>query len=405
MLGALRYRDYRFFWIGNAASNIGIWMLFAGRLWLMHELTDSEMMLGVLTFSAAAPILVLSMWGGVVADRVNRVRLVTLTRSMFSVTALVTWGLIYLDAIEPWHLIAISLVNAVLLSFDMPSRHAIIPNLVPKEHLVNAISLQSFLGNGSAVLGPALLAPMVRIWDIEVVFLFVGIAYAFTGIMFFQIAPQSIRSNSKMANPWNDLIAGFRYIKVRGVIITLILIGVVTGLFGSSFSTLMPVFADEILGGDVEIYSLLLMSGGVGGMTGALLMAFFGNLKNSSSVQVITGIGFGIGLVVFSSVTWLPLSILIIGIVSIMSTAFGTINGTLIQSVLDDDFRGRVMSIHQLGWGATAIGGLLVGALAEAFNAQIALGVCGAILAVTVGVLTMWITRSLARTTKLTSPS
>lgn len=401
MLVALRYRDYRFFWVGNAASNIGIWMLFAGRLWLMHELTDSKLMLGVLTFAAGAPMLVLSMWGGVVADRVNRVRLVTFTRAMFSVTALLTWGLIAYDVIQPWHLLAIALVNAVLLSFDMPSRHAIIPNLVPKEHLVNAISLQSFLGTGSSVLGPAIFAPMVRLWNIEGVFLFVGVAYALTAVMFAQVTPQPIaRTDSRTAKPWSDLMAGFSYIKARGVIVTLIAIAVVTGILGSSFGTLLPVFADDILGGDVQSYSFLLMSGGVGGMSGALLLAVFGNLKNSASVQVLTGVGFGVGLAAFAGVSWLPLAVAIIGIVSALSTAFGTINSTLMQSSIDDEFRGRVMSVHQLGWGASAIGGLLVGILAEAFGAPFALALCGGTMAVAVGALSLSISRSLSERAK-----
>ena len=108
MLISLRYREYRMFWIGNAASNIGIWMLGAGRLWLMYKLTDSEIMLGLVASASAGPILLFSMWGGVVADRINRVKLVTCTRAMFAFTASLTGLLIALDIIQPWHLIAIS---------------------------------------------------------------------------------------------------------------------------------------------------------------------------------------------------------------------------------------------------------------------------------------------------------
>ena len=145
MLAGLKFREYRIFWIGNATSNIGIFMLMAGSLWLMNELTNAVLYLGILTFTGLGPILVLSMWGGVIADRVNRVRLVTITRGCFSATALITGLLVALNVIQPWHLISISLINGILLSFDIPSRQAMVPNLLPREHLVNAFALQSML--------------------------------------------------------------------------------------------------------------------------------------------------------------------------------------------------------------------------------------------------------------------
>ena len=132
----------------------------AGRLWLMHELTNAALMLGLLAISSTGPILLLSMWGGVVADRVNRLKLVTFSRGMFSLLALLTGLLIAVDVIRPWHLIAISLATGVLLSFDIPSRQAILPNLVDREHLFNAIFLYSFLFGGSAVIGPTYFAPL-----------------------------------------------------------------------------------------------------------------------------------------------------------------------------------------------------------------------------------------------------
>ena len=171
MLAALKFREYRIFWIGNATSNIGIFLLMAGSLWLMHELTNAALYLGILTFTGLGPILVLSMWGGVIADRVNRVRLVTITRGCFSATALITGLLVALNVIQPWHLISISLINGILLSFDIPSRQAMVPNLLPREHLVNAFALQSMLGTGSAIIGPVFLPLIEKIWGLEGVFM------------------------------------------------------------------------------------------------------------------------------------------------------------------------------------------------------------------------------------------
>ena len=386
---AFRYPSYRLFWIGNAFSNIGIWALMAGRLWLMHQLTDSPLMLGLVTFSGLGPILVLSMWGGVVADRVNRMRLVVTTRALFSFTALLTGVLAATDVIEPWHLLSISLANGVLLSFDIPCRQAIVPNLVPRQHLMNAVVLQSLLMSGSTVIGPFLFAPLVNALEIEGVFFFVGAMYVGTVVMFALVDPNPHIGDRKRTMPWSDLAEGFAYMRGSTTIISLVGLGILAGIFGSSFSTLLPVFADSVLMGGVETYGDLLLASGVGGLGGTLLLILFGRLKDSALLQVGTGLAYGLGLVAFSQIVYLPISLLMILVVGAASTAFGTVNNTLLQSIVDDEFRGRVMSIHQLGWGSSAIGGLLMGTLAQAFNAPFALSVSGVAVAVGATALTL----------------
>ena len=378
---AFRYTSYRLFWIGNAFSNIGIWALIAGRLWLMHQLTDSPLMLGLVTFAGLGPILLLSMWGGVVADRVNRMRLVVITRALFAFTALLTGILAATDIIEPWHLLAISLANGVLLSFDIPCRQAIVPNLVPRQHLMNAVVLQSLLMSGSTVIGPFLFAPLVRTLDIEGVFFFVGGMYVGTVVMFALVDPQPHIGDRKRTKPWRDLVEGFDYIRGSTTIVSLVALGILAGVFGSSFGTLLPVFADTVLGGGVETYGNLLLASGIGGLSGTILLILFGRLKDSALLQVASGLMFGLGLLLFAQITYLPASLSFILVVGAASTAFGTINNTLLQSIVDDEFRGRVMSIHQLGWGSSAIGGLLMGSLAQAVSAPFALSLSGVAVA------------------------
>lgn len=395
MLASLKYREYRIFWLGNASSNIGIWLLGAGRLWLMYKLTDSEMMLGLLTFTSAGPILVFSMWGGVVADRVNRVRLVTITRAMFSITAILTGILTTLHIISPWHLLAISLCNGILLSFDIPCRQAIVPNLVPRTHLINAMSLQSMLGSGSAVLGPSLLPIMIYFWDIDGVFFFVGFSYVFTTIMFAKLQSQPVSRDPEGKTPWSDLLSGLLYIQKQKVMVALIALGVITGLFASSLPTLLPVFATENLAGDIQTYSILLLSSGIGGLFGALGLARLVDLNNSSLIQVLTGSCLGIGFVILSGVTLIPGAVAIMAIIGACSVAFGTINNTLLQSLVNDVYRGRVMSIHQIGWGASAIGGLVIGRLAESFNVSFTFALCGSITAVSICLLSIFVSKRL----------
>ena len=394
MLTALKFRDYRIFWIGNATSNIGIFLLMAGSLWLMHELTNSALYLGVLTFTGLGPILVLSMWGGVIADRVNRVRLVTITRGCFSATALIIGLLVTLNVIQPWHLIFISLINGILLSLDIPSRQAMVPNLLPREHLLNAFALQSILGTGSAIIGPVFLPFIEKLWGIEGVFMVIGVAYAFTAVMFSKLSKQEIYATGKVQKPWRDLIEGFSYIKDHGVMIALISIGIVAGVFTSSYTTLLPVFAQDILGGDVQGYGNLLLSSGIGGMVGAIVIAQFAKSGDFNLIQTTSGIGLSLTLVVFAVNGNFILAVISIAVVGAFGVVFSTINNTFLQNMIADEYRGRVSSIHQLGWGASAFGGLLLGFLAQTFGPQFGLSLCGGIATVSILALSFYIKKT-----------
>ena len=174
------YREYRLFWIAAAFSNVGMWTLVYGRLWLMRSLTESEILLGSVTAATMAPVMIFSVWGGVVADTVNRLRLLRFTRFLFAIAGLVTAVLIATDAIEAWHLLAISAVTGVMLAFDIPTRGAMVASLVPREQLPSAISLYSVVFGGAAILGPSLFHPLVSAVGMEGLFFIVSASYVLT---------------------------------------------------------------------------------------------------------------------------------------------------------------------------------------------------------------------------------
>jgi MFS family permease len=169
----------------------------------------------------------------------------------------------------------------------------------------------------------------------------------------------------------------------------------VTGLFASSLPILLPFFATDILNGDIRTYSILLLSSGIGGLTGALALASFAALRHSSFVQILTGGCLGMGFMALAGISWIPAAIAAIAIIGACSVSFGTINSTLLQSLLDDAYRGRVMSIHQIGWGASAIGGIFVGVLAELVNVPFTFLLCGVITTVSIGALSIFVSRRL----------
>ena len=205
ILAAFRYREYRLCWLGGAFSNIGMWALVFGRLWLMHSLTESALYLGLVTTSSLGPILLFSVWGGVLADRVNRLRLVIATRALFAVLALLTGALISTDVIRPWQVITLSLLTGILLSFDIPSRQAMLPRLVPRERLVNAIALYSLLFSGSAIVGPGFFAPLVNLWGLDGLFYLIGGSYILTVGMMSMMKPSPHQRSNSEHRMWQGL--------------------------------------------------------------------------------------------------------------------------------------------------------------------------------------------------------
>ncbi|NQW16725.1 MAG: MFS transporter [Chloroflexi bacterium] len=378
---AFGYREYRLFWAAAAFSNVGMWTLTAGRLWLMHELTDSPVALGLVTLSSLGPILIFSVWGGVVADRVNRLRLVMFTRGMFAVTALLTGVLVATDLITPWQLIAISLVNGFLLSFDIPSRQAMMPSLVGREHLPGAIAMYSFVTTGSAIMGPIFFAPLVKAAGIEGLFYIIGISYIATVGMMAMMRTTPNASTGESRPIFQDLKDGFAYVKRSKVVFGLLIMGIFVGVFGAPYQTLLPVLVEDVIAGDIEDFGGLLLGSGVGASIGAFAMAWWGKPERMGQILLFMGVGFGAALMTLAWSNSLPIAIIAMTAIGITGTLHQTARGTIVQLATEDRYLGRVMSIHQLIWGSSAIGGLILGALASAVDVQFALGLGGAICA------------------------
>ena len=386
---AFQFREYRYFWLAAAFSNLGMWALIFGRLWLMHKLTESPLMVGLVTTSSLGPLLLFCVFGGVIADRANRLKLLRLTRAMFAALAVLTGVLIANDVIRPWHLIAISVATGMLLSFDIPSRSAMLPALVPREHLAGAIALYSIVFGGAAIVGPAFFAPLVNLWGLEGVFFIIGASYVLTvGVLMF-MNPRIHDPKARLTAVLQGLIDGFRYTGRHRVIAGVIALGMVFGMFGMPFETLLPELADKIITGGVDTYGRLLLSAGVGGLVAMVAIAILGPRVHPGRFLVVSGIGFGLGILTLSHVTWFAGAALTIGLIGAFRLVFGTMGTTLIQSLAADQFRGRVMSIYMLSWGMTALGAPGMGALGQSRGVSFALGLGGLVVAVATVVVAM----------------
>jgi len=328
---------------------------------LIHELTGSTLWAGLTTTASLGPVLLFSLWGGVVADKTNRLVLVRATRALFAVLALITALLIMTKLVEPWHILIISLATGFLLAFDIPSRAAMLPALVPKEYLPNAIALYSLVFGAAGMLGPAVFAPLVAIWGIAGVFWVITIAYLLTVTVLFGMNGQQHQARDRSSPILQSLFRGLFYAYRHRMILGTVVMGIIMGIFGSSFEALLPMFSDQVLDGDIKAYSRLLLSEGTGALITMIIIGVFGIRIQATKCYIVSGIGFGLALVLLAQSTHLNAALISIAVVGASRVVFQTMATTLMQTLTNNKFRGRVMSLGQLTWGASAIGGFMMG--------------------------------------------
>ena len=373
-----------------ALSNIGMWALVYGRLWLMHSLTDSTILVGLINTATLGPVLLFSIWGGAIADRVNRIKLVRATRGMFAVLAFLTGLLIAIGEVEPWHVVVISVATGCLLALDIPSRSAMMPSLLPKEHLSSGIALYSIVFGGASIIGPALFSPLVGYWGIEGIFFLIGASYIFTVLvlMFMQTSLHQPRLRSSTLS--QGIRDGLGYIRKSRQLMGTITLGVCIGLFGTSYEALLPAFSDNSLEGGIRAYSRLLLFEGIGALIATMFIALMGVHLNPTRYMFIGVIAFGAGMLILGWVSVLWLAVVLLGLLGGFRVLFGTMSTTVMQIQSDDEFRGRVMSLHQLTWGAMALGSLMMGGLAELAGVSMAIGLGGVLVLSCVSMVGLW---------------
>ena len=370
-------QEYRYFWLAAAFSNVGMWALSYGRLWLMHELTESTIMVGLVGFCTLFPMILLSVFGGVLADRVNRLVTLRTTRGLFSILTFVTGLIISLRLMNPLILLSISVVTGILLSFDLPSRSAMLPALVKPQLLASAIAMYSIVFGLSAILGPMIFSPINNLTGTEGLFYLIGSCYLLTLFSLLRMNPLLHVARKQQETILYNIKDGFSYVIRSNTIKYLILLGILLTIFSSSFDTLLPKYSETILGGGIKTYSNLLLGSGIGGLTAILFLVLYGTRIKIQNYFLFSAIVLGVSFVFLSVTSSILLCMLITFILGGSKTLYGTLSTTLIQNFTDNIYRGRVMSIHQLIWSASAIGSLTAGLLANSIGLLITIGLSG----------------------------
>ncbi|BAZ67017.1 MAG: MFS transporter [Pelatocladus maniniholoensis HA4357-MV3] len=371
LLPALRSRNYRLFFIGQGISLIGTWMTQTATIWLVYSLTQSPLMLGLVGFSSQIPSFLLAPFGGVFVDRFSRYRTLIGTQVLAMIQSLILAILALTGVIHIWHIIVLSLFQGIISAFDSPARQAFVVDLVEhKEDLANAIAINSTMFNGARLIGPAIGGLLVAGVGVAYCFLIDGISYiaVIMALLAMRIKPQ--KTVASMSNPLQQIKEGFLYAFGFPPIRAILLLSAIVSFFGFQYTVLVPVFAEKILQGNAETLGFLMAASGVGALSGGIYLASRKTILGLGKLIVVGPAILGMGLIAFSLSRLLPLSLftmLFVGLGTIFQIAAGN---TVLQTIVEDEKRGRVMSLLTMAFlGTIPFGNLLGGALADSIGA------------------------------------
>jgi MFS family permease len=363
---SLKYRNYRLWFMGQLASLVGTWMQTTAQGFLVFQLTHSPVYLGYVGFAAGIPAWLFTLYGGVISDRMSRRTLLIITQTSMMILAFILASLAFANAVQPWHIVVLAFLLGIANAFDAPARQSFVLEMVERQDLTNAIALNATMFNSATAVGPAVAGVTYALLGPAWCFTINGISFiaVIVALLMMHIKPQPPRV--RVTSALEDLKEGLGYVAMRPRIRALILLAAVTSLFGMGCFTLFPAWAVQILHGDSTTNGFLQSARGVGAVLGALMLASLGRFQSKGKLLTLGTFVFPVLLLVFAAVRWVPLSLLALvgigwGFVMMLNTA-----NALVQTVVSDELRGRVMSIYTLGFlGMMPVGALLAGGAAE----------------------------------------
>jgi len=371
VLRALASRNYRLFMAGQGVSLIGTWIQQVALSWLVYTLTKSAFLLGLVGFSSQIGSFVLSPVAGVVADRFDKHRLLVLTQSLAMLQALLIGILTLTHTVAVWHIIALALFISVVNAFDMPTRHAFFVEMIEdRAALPNAIALNSSMVNGARLVGPAVAGLLIAAVGEGICFLINSASYVavIAALLAMRIVPRG--QDREERHIWRELVDGFAYtfgFRPTRDILGLLALASVAAM---PYSTLMPIFAAQILHGGASTLGFLSGATGVGAFAGAVALASRRSVVGLGRWIAVSCAGFGVSLIAFALSRSLPLSLLTLVFAGLTMITHLAASNTILQTVVDDRWRGRVMAFYSMAFvGIAPFGSLLAGSLAHRIGA------------------------------------
>jgi MFS family permease len=377
---AFTYRDFRILWTGAFTSTVGTWMQKVAQSWLILSLTSSSFYLGLDDFLAQLPILLFTLIGGVVADRYDRRRLLIASQYVQMSVAFILTALVYWQAVELWHILTLSFCTGLAQAFGGPAYQSLIPSLVRRKHLPNAIALNSIQFNLARVFGPLLAGATLAALGTAMCFALNGLSFLVVIVALMSLSVKHIPPQTKQ-RMMDELRGGFAYARSEPAIISLTILGFVTTFLGLPLLTLLPVFARDIFHGDVGRYTQMMAFSGTGAVIGALVVAWLGRFKHMGLATLLVQVAFGLLLIAFASSRTLWVSNLLLFVSGAALIAVFSFTASLVQLIVPDHLRGRVVSIYMVAFrGGMPLGGLSAGTLASVTSAPTALATGGTLM-------------------------
>jgi MFS family permease len=377
---AYTYRDFRVLWFGAFTSTVGNWMQEVAQAWLVFDLTKSSFYLGLDDFLGQLPILLFTLVGGVVADRRDRRHLLIVSQFIQMTTALVLAGLIFAHVVRVQHILLMSFVAGLGQSFGGPAYQALIPSLVHKKDLPNAIALNSIQFNLARVVGPLLAGYTLAKWGAASCFTLNGLSFLVVVVALLSLTIKHVPPPAKTPM-MQDFKGGFDYARKESTIVGLTILASLTTFLGLPLLTFLPVFAKDIFHGDINLYSHMMSFSGAGAVCGALVVAWLGRFKHMGRTLLILLGVFGLLVTAFSMsrLPWLS-DLILFGTGASLLMVF-SMTSSLVQLIVPDNLRGRVMSIYMVAFrGGMPIGSLAAGWLASLTSAPLVLGINGGLI-------------------------
>ncbi|MEY2482776.1 MAG: hypothetical protein QOK24_1304 [Verrucomicrobiota bacterium] len=400
---ALKHRNFRLFFSGQLISFTGSWMTTTAQGWLVYQLTGSKALLGIVAAAASAPMLFFATWGGWMADRYPKRSVLLVTQTCWMFLSLAMAALVWTEVVQPWQIIALAILGGVTMAFDMPARQSFVIEMTSREDLMNAISLNSSAFNCARIIGPSVAGFLMAHVGIAMCFFLDGISFiaVLAGLLLMRLPKRQTAIVSE-SGPLGQALEGFRYVWTHRRVLTILSLFTVVGIFGWSYSVLMPAFAHDVLHLGANGYGLLMAGSGVGALAAALTVASIGHIL-PTRVMALGGVWiFSVALVLFAFNKNLYLGVLLLAIVGFGVVLYFSTSNTVLQSIVPDEMRGRVMGIWTLIFGGMIpLGSLEAGVMADFIGTPATMAI-GALICALAALVTLQVIRKreaqLART-------
>jgi predicted MFS family arabinose efflux permease len=380
---ALRYRDFRLLWLGAFTSTTGTWMQTIAQGWVVLQMTKSPFLLGVDGFLATGPMLIFSLFGGVIADRIERRRIMLWSQYLQMCFAFILAALLWSGNVKVWDIFLLSFLTGSAQSFSGPSYISLLPLLVRREDVSNAIAMNSMQFNLARVIGPVLAGLALTMWGAPICFALNGLSFLAVIVVLLMIRTPATRPANEHGGILDEMKDGFRFVTSRKTLLVLTFLAFAGTFLGMPIVTFMPVVATTFFGLQAKGYSWLVATYGIGSVCGALLVASSAYAARKGAVALKLQLAFACLLVGFAFSRSLPLSLFLAFCAGVCIVGVISLYSSLVQLTTSDQMRGRVMSIFMLAFrGGMPLGNLIAGYIAQRWSITIALAMNGAVLAI-----------------------